>query len=115
MFMPILLISSGAIVGALLRYAASLYLVQSVFVVNVLGSLLMGFLATKFLAFDSQNLSLFFCVGLLGSFTTFSAYSYEVLTLINTGQLVKATGYAVFSVLCCVLACAMGSKIAQYL
>ena len=57
-------------------------------IVNVLGSLLMGFLIGLFAsqAPVSQTTRLFLTTGVLGGFTTFSAFSLDALTLWNRGQ-----------------------------
>lgn len=76
------------------------------FVINVLGSLLIGVLAEWF-ALQSQastNLRLFLITGILGGFTTFSAFSLEIGLLHERGATAAAIGYAVLSVLCGVAA-----------
>lgn len=52
-------------------------------IVNVAGSLAMGFLATLFLmkVGSSQSLRLFLATGILGGFTTFSAFSLDAALL----------------------------------
>jgi CrcB protein len=76
------------------------------FLVNVLGSLLIGVLAEWF-ALQSQastNLRLFLITGILGGFTTFSAFSLEIGLLHERGNTAAAIAYAVLSVLCSVAA-----------
>jgi len=99
------LVSSGAVAGALLRYAATLFLPQAVLLVNIIGSFLIGWFAARY---SAENLRLIFSVGFLGSLTTFSAYSLEVMQLMQSGQILKAIGYALISVICCLAACYIG-------
>ncbi|WP_174842489.1 fluoride efflux transporter CrcB [Steroidobacter cummioxidans] len=74
------------------------------FVINVLGSLLIGVLAEWFALRShlSANLRLFLVTGILGGFTTFSAFSLEVGLLHERGDTAAAALYAVASVVCAV-------------
>ncbi len=56
--------------------------------VNLLGSFILGLLATLFLekVIVSQELRLFVLVGLLGAFTTYSTFSLETLNLLRNGE-----------------------------
>ena len=56
--------------------------------VNLLGSFILGLLATLFLEkmIVNQDLKLFLLVGLLGAFTTYSTFSLETLNLIRSGE-----------------------------
>ncbi|WP_239016603.1 fluoride efflux transporter FluC [Sphingorhabdus pulchriflava] len=71
------------------------------FVANVLGGLLMGIVAAFVLRNGavSENVRLFAGVGLLGGFTTFSAFSLEMAQMVERSELALAAGYAVASVL----------------
>ncbi len=102
-------ITLGAVAGALLRYGAMLCIPQAVLVVNIIGSFLIGYITPRF--GSTEHLRLLLSVGFLGSLTTFSAYSLEVMQLLQSGQMLKAIAYAVLSVLCCLLACALGFKL----
>ena len=88
-----MLLATGGATGALLRYIVT-NLSKNLFTssiygtlcVNLLGSFLIGYLITSDYAKNlSQDFVKFFLIiGLLGSFTTFSAFSYEVINLINS-------------------------------
>ncbi len=74
--------------------------------VNILGSLFMGCVIgwlTKTLP-HSMELRAFLVVGVLGGFTTFSAFSLDVVTLLENGALGQAILYVIASVLGAVLA-----------
>ena len=71
-------------------------------VVNVVGSLTMGLLVALLAAQSggaSNNLRLFLATGVLGGFTTFSAFSLDALTLWERGQGGAALAYIVASLL----------------
>lgn len=68
--------------------------------VNAVGSLLMGLLAGWLARHDGENseqLRLLLGVGLLGGFTTFSAFSLEMVLMIERGQYLFASLYAILS------------------
>lgn len=96
------LISGGAILGALLRYLANGWLGVSeqrlplaTLIVNLLGSFLIGWLYGCGWLATSEKIRLFAAVGLLGSLTTFSAFSLETFRRLETGQF----GWALANVL----------------
>lgn len=78
--------------------------------VNVLGSFLIGlaFALLKSRVGNPEVISAFVIVGLLGGFTTFSAFSLETLGLIEAGFWYKALVNVALSVLCCVGAAFLG-------
>jgi CrcB protein len=112
-----LIIFLGAGFGGAFRHCVNQISVQmfgvgfpfGTFIVNVLGSLLMGILIS-FFAFKGelfQHSRLFFTTGVLGGFTTFSAYSLDIVTLYERGENMLAFEYALASVVlsvCAVLA-----------
>ncbi len=86
--------------------------------VNVVGSLLFGFLSWyivhRWSGFDNvETLKTAALTGLLGGFTTFSAFSMEMLQMLQTGQTLKAMLYACLSVFVCVVACFAGLMLAK--
>ena len=95
--MGALLVFVGGGLGALLRYLVSLVVEGplATLAVNVSGSFLIGLLV----AVPAGNLRLLLAVGLLGGFTTFSAFSLDALRLWQRGEPLLAAAYVVGSVL----------------
>jgi fluoride exporter len=83
--------------------------------VNVVGSFSMGFLvaflARKFS--DNEGLRFFLTTGFLGGFTTFSAFSQDVVQLMQGGETASAAAYVLISVLVSIAACFAGLALAQ--
>lgn len=85
--------------------------------VNVVGSLLMGYLSVVML--DRMNISpewrAAILVGVLGSFTTFSTFSIETLNLIEQGDMMRALLNIASSVLICLAAVWLGVSLGRQL
>ena len=104
----LLAIGAGSFIGGISRFLLSQF-VQSKFsivfpfgtmTVNILGCLLIGLvfgLSDK--GNFSQEMRLFLATGILGGFTTFSAFTNETLALVNDGQFIYAGTYVAASVL----------------
>ncbi len=119
----IILVATGGASGAVLRFiltnlskslfTSSLY---GTFAVNVIGSLLIGYLITSDIGKNiSDNfLKFFLIIGLLGSFTTFSAFSYEIVNLIMSKKLLFSFFYIFFSVIVCILSAYLGMLINKF-
>jgi CrcB protein len=108
----------GAGIGGALRHAvnlAALKLLGSGFpfgtlVVNIIGSFIMG-LAIEWFALKSdpgQMLRLFLTTGILGGFTTFSAFSLDAALLIERGAYVMASVYILASLIASVAGLFLG-------
>ena len=106
--MGYLIVFAGAGFGGALRHGVNLAserlfgagLPYGTLIVNVVGSLLMGLLAGYFIARMGipQHVRLFLTTGVLGGFTTFSAFSLEIVNLAERGALGLAAVYAGVSV-----------------
>lgn len=118
-------IAAGGAIGALLRYWTSLAVHSRLgsgfpygtLMVNVLGSLLMGFLYIWLIERIAAGATLraFLLIGVLGAFTTFSTFSMETLNLVEGGHLGKALLNVVVSVTVCMTAAALGVFAARQL
>jgi CrcB protein len=119
----ILYIAGGGALGALLRYWMST-LMDNIFghdfpygtlSVNVIGSVAIGLLymvsVERFTI--SVELRAGLMIGLLGAFTTFSSFSLETLTLIQSGQQVKAVLNVILSVTLCLIGCWAGMALGK--
>lgn len=106
--MGYLIVFLGGGIGAALRHGTNLWTARlfgsgypyGTLTVNVVGSLVMGLLAAYF-AFKgdaTQHWRLFLATGVLGGFTTFSAFSLDVALLYERGDLGLAALYIVLSV-----------------
>jgi CrcB protein len=121
MFMTFLQVALGGAIGAMLRFGAGLALVRlsgpgfpvGVLGVNVLGSFLIGVFAVVSVQKGLQHLNPLVMAGLLGGFTTFSAFSLEAFSLYERGQLGSAGLYVVLSVIGSLGALALGVWIAR--
>lgn len=106
--MNYLLVFIGGGLGASLRHAVNVGCARAcglnfpygAFVVNITGSLVMGLIA-GYLAFKgeaSQPWRLFVMTGILGGYTTFSAFSLDAVTLYERGDVGMALFYVIGSV-----------------
>jgi fluoride exporter len=116
MFMTFLHVALGGAIGACLRLGASLWVARmdppglplAVMGVNIVGSFLMGAFAVWSLERGHEALNPFVMTGILGGFTTFSAFSLEVLTLVERGDAALALLYVALSVGLSIGALALG-------
>lgn len=123
--MPVLLqIACGGALGAMLRFYA-MTLAGRWFgagfpigtgIVNVAGSFAMGVafvLVATAPELGLQRLSPFLTTGLLGGFTTFSAFSLETFAFVEEGRLAHAAAYVLGTVALCLAAVALGALAAR--
>jgi CrcB protein len=118
-----LLIMLGGAIGTLIRYLISILtttaqheLPWSTIAINITGSFLIGFFGTLTLSNGrfpvSENVRLLVMVGLLGGFTTFSAFSLQTFELLRNGYIIRAGINVLASVILCLCAVAVGHSVA---
>jgi CrcB protein len=112
--MAALLVFVGGGLGALLRYLAALTIggPLATLAVNVVGSFAIGLLAAT-LPLDPHPARLLLMTGLLGGFTTFSAFSLDAVALAQRGHLGHAFAYVALTVTLSLAAAAVGLLVAR--
>lgn len=121
--MNYLLVAIGGGIGACLRFAVmnlciTLRMITfpyATLMVNIVGSFFIGLLAFYLLHRFTDNVALriFLLVGLLGGFTTFSAFSLDTITLINAQRYLAGFTYILGSVVLCITAAGAGMFLAN--
>ena len=125
MIYNIIFVGLGGAIGSILRYLTSEFLIKyckilaipigkfpiATFAVNIIGSLVAGilyfFIIKNFEDFSPQ-LKNFLLVGILGGFTTFSAFTLDFFRLFTAGNYIQALIYATSSVTLAILAIFFG-------
>ena len=122
--MTLISVALGGAIGSALRYLtnlAALRLLGAGFpwgtaVVNVVGSFAMGLLAVLLLErTGNSRLAPFLMTGVLGGFTTFSAFSLDALRLVEEGHMDSAVYYIAGSVALSIAALMIGMALARWL
>ena len=120
--MSLLAVASGGAFGAVSRYLASGWVQQltggffpwGTLAVNVAGSLLLGFaliwLQGTVVSAEMRELV---TIGFLGSFTTFSTFSFETVAMVRDGEWWRAGGYVAGSVALGLVAVVVGAALAS--
>lgn len=125
-FMNCLIVMAGGALGTLARYVVSVLalpvsgrLPWGTIIINITGSLLIGFFGTLTLAGGRypapESVRLFVMIGVCGGYTTFSSFSLQTLDLMRSGGLARAGVNIVISVALCVAAVAAGHLLAARL
>ena len=111
MLQQIGLVALGGGIGASLRYAISSWITYESFPiatisVNIVGSFILGIIALSVSqSIISTELALFLGVGIIGSFTTMSAFSVETIEMLQDGNVSTASTYIILTfTLCPILA-----------
>ena len=116
------LVALGGAIGASLRYLVGVAMLRvagpmefpvAILTANVIGSFLMGVFVVAAAQRGLTHLSPFVMTGLLGGFTTFSAFSLETVTLMERGQVGAAALYVGLSVGLSLLGLTLGLWLAR--
>ncbi len=110
--MTALLVALGAAIGAPLRYLVGQVVRdhRGTLVVNVAGSFVLGLVLGLPL---SPGLVAMLGTGFCGALTTYSTFSWEILTLTRRREIAAATGYALLSITAGVGAAVLGGTLAH--
>lgn len=122
--LPILLVGVGGFLGSIFRYVLSGWVHRildnpwfpyGTLVVNVTGSLAIGFLAglADSRSLFSSEARLFVFIGLLGGFTTFSSLTIETFSLTRSAQLLAAAMNVTLQIFLGLLAVWLGNLLAR--
>jgi fluoride exporter len=122
MFPALLQVALGGAIGASARYLVGIWMIRmlghtpfpvAILTINVVGSFLMGVFIGAAAHRGLTYLSPFVATGLLGGFTTFSAFSLEVMVLWERGETASAALYIGLSVALSILGLAAGLWLAR--
>ena len=116
MLFTALSVALGGAIGAVARFGVGILAVRltgpgfpvGVLSVNILGSFLMGALVVYLGQKSLTHLNPFLMTGVLGGFTTFSAFSLEAYTLFERGEVTQAGLYVGLSVVVSIAALIFG-------
>ncbi|MDP9370476.1 MAG: fluoride efflux transporter CrcB [Chloroflexota bacterium] len=116
-------LSAGGLLGASARYVVGTWATDrwgsdfpwATLLVNVLGSLVLGFYLTLVTERGGARAAtrLFVATGFLGAYTAFSTFSYEVVQQIQSGEPLRASVYVVVTLVAGLLAVVIGIVAAQ--
>jgi fluoride exporter len=125
-FITCIWVMAGGAIGTLARYLVAAWALPisdrlpiGTIMINVTGSLIIGFIGTLTLAQGkyplSENLRLFLMVGVCGGYTTFSAFSLQSFDLLRIGAVTRALANIGASIILCLVAVAIGHMLASRL
>lgn len=125
MIRSLIIIGIGGFFGSIGRYLFAHFIYRwfeptfpiSTLIVNILGSFLIGVVYSlcERGALLSAEWRLFLAVGLLGGFTTFSTFTFEMVVMLRDGQFMNVVSYAIMSVFASLTACFLGIFIVRLL
>ncbi|MGA7226890.1 MAG: CrcB family protein [Acidimicrobiia bacterium] len=117
----VIAVTCGGLLGSAIRYGVTVALPLragsfplALLIVNVAGSLFLGAYSARRARAATASWSLqFWAIGLLGSFTTFSAFSVETVRLVADGYTLMATAYVMASLLAGLTAALLGGRLGE--
>lgn len=119
----VLLAATGGAIGATIRYLINIGMTRwlgssfpwGTFLINVTGSLAMGVVVGLLVGreAESQAIRVFVATGILGGYTTFSAFSLDAANLFDRGAIMPGLGYVIGSVVLSILALYAGLALAK--
>ncbi|HEV8035483.1 fluoride efflux transporter CrcB [Yoonia sp.] len=115
MMTPVISVALGGAIGSVLRYLVGLTVAfpLGTLTVNVIGSFAIGVIWVHLADRGLQHWSPFVMTGLLGGFTTFSAFTLDALRLFEEGRFTAAGAYIAGSVVLSLMACGLGLWLAK--
>jgi CrcB protein len=116
MIQSILLVGFGGAIGSILRFAISRVEVLIQFpiltlLINILGSFVIGLVIGVLGSSsdnNSQSIKQFVAIGFCGGFTTFSTFSFETVSLLESGKYLIGGLYILLSVSLCIIGTIIG-------
>jgi CrcB protein len=120
-----LLVAAGGAAGSVARYGLALWVARltgpgfpwGTVLINITGSFIIGWFAELTAPYGrlpaSDATRALVMAGLCGGFTTFSAFSLQTIDLLRAGQTTRAIANVAGSVVLCLLATALGMRLAQ--
>lgn len=121
MMTPVISVALGGAIGAVGRYGVNVAATRLIGIgfpwgtvaVNVIGSFLMGVMIVTLANKGGMRFAPFLMTGVLGGFTTFSAFSLDAVTLFERGQIVPAAAYVFGTVLVGLIAIMAGMALTR--
>lgn len=119
--MTVLQVGLGGAIGSMLRFGVGVAVMRAsgtgfplaILPVNVIGSFVMGLFMVLSFHRELGHLNPFVMTGILGGFTTFSAFSLEAFTLYERGEIGLAALYVLLSVVLSIAGLALGVWLAR--
>ncbi|MDO5039808.1 fluoride efflux transporter CrcB [Clostridium sp.] len=121
----IFIVGCGGFIGAALRYLISINAAKifgpnfpyGTLIANILGAIIIGLVMRLSLdtAIISPNIKLFLTTGMMGGLTTFSTFSYETVSMLNSGEYMLGVLNLGLNIVFSFIGVAIGMSIAKLL